>query len=96
MVEVLWNTVTGVLNHRLRAEINFHDTLYGLRTGRCIRTTSLEVNLILNLTAIREEVLYKIFLYLHKAYDDLDHGFYLAILAAYGVAPLALSPIWRY
>ena len=34
-----------------------------------------------------EEVLYEIFLDLHKAYDALDRNRCLDILAAYGVGP---------
>ena len=72
----------GILNCHLMAEIQFHNTLHGLRTGRGTRTTSLEANLLQHLISMREEVLYNIFLYLHKPYDTPDCGRCLDIIAA--------------
>ena len=62
--------------------IHFHDTLHGLRMGREIRNTSLESKLLQKLAAMREEVIYGIFLYLHKYYDITDCGRCLEILTA--------------
>ena len=39
---------------------------------------------------VMEEVLYEIFLDLHKAYDSLDLGRCINILVIYGVVPQAL------
>ena len=64
----------GILKCRLMAEIQFHDTLHGLRTGRGMDTASLESKLLQQLADMREEVLYGIFLNIHKAYDALDFG----------------------
>ena len=50
------------------------------------------------LAALREEVLYVIFLDLHKAYDALDRSRCLEILEGYGVIPNArrlLTNYWR-
>ena len=58
--------MTGILNRSLMSSIQFHDTLHGIRIGRGTRTTSLESRLLQQLITIREEVIYKIFLYLHK------------------------------
>ena len=46
--------------------------LHGFRAGRGKGTSSLEAKLIHQLTATREEVLCKIFLDLHKAYNEPD------------------------
>ena len=43
-----------------------------------------------------EEVLYGIFLDIHKAYDALDCGRCLNILVAYSVVPRALRLLHRY
>ena len=82
--------MTGILNHSLMASIQFHDTLHRIRISRVTGTTSLESRLLQQLITIREEVIYKIFLYLHKSYDALDRGFCLNILEAYGMVPQAL------
>ena len=53
IVEVLWKTATGILNRRLMAEIQFHNTLHSLCTGRCTGIASLEANLIQQLMYMR-------------------------------------------
>ena len=53
-------------------------------------TASLEAKIIQQFMDMREEVLYKILLDLHKAYDALDRDRCLNILVAYGVELLAL------
>ena len=74
--------MTGILNHSLMASIQFHDTLHRIRISRVTGTTSLESRLLQQLITIREEVIYKIFLYLHKSYDAQDRGCFLDILVA--------------
>ena len=56
----------------------------------------MESNLIQQLMDIMEEVMYEIFLELHKAYDTLDCDSCLNILEAYGVVPQALRLLWCY
>ena len=72
LVEFLWNTVMAILIQRLMTVIQFHDTLHDFHTGRGIGTASLEAKLLQHPMAMREEVLYEIFLDLHKAYGALD------------------------
>ena len=45
---------------------------------------------------MKEEVLYDIFLDIHKSYDALDRNRCLDILVAYRVVPCALRLLWRY
>ena len=52
-------------------------------------TATLEVKLLQQLAALREEVLYVIFLDLTKAYDALDSSRCLEILEGYDVGPRA-------
>ena len=44
MVEVLWKTVTSLLNHRLTTAINFHDVLHQFCTGRGTGNADLEAS----------------------------------------------------
>ena len=80
------------------ASIAFHDFLHGFRSGRGTGTATLEAKLLQQLVSLMEEVLYVIFLDLHKAYDALDRSRCLEILEGYGVGPRArrlLQTYWR-
>ena len=72
LMEVVWKVVTEILHRLLTASITYHNFIHGFRAGRNTGTSTLEAKLIQKLTAMREEVLYVIFLGLHNAYDALD------------------------
>ena len=72
LVEVVWKLVEVNLNFRLTSSITFHDVLHGFRAGCGTGTSTLEAKILQQLAAMREELLYVIFLYLHKVYDTLD------------------------
>ena len=98
LVEVMWKVVAVILNRRFTSSITFHDVLHGFRAGRGTGTSTLEAKLIQQFAAMREEVLYMIFLDLTKAYDALDESRCLEILEGYGVYPSArrlLTTYWR-
>ena len=73
-MEVMWKVVAVILNRRFTSSIAFHDVLHGFRAGRSMGTATLEAKLIQQLAAMREEVLYVIFLDLTKAYKTLDRS----------------------
>ena len=64
--------------------------------GRGTGTATLEAKLLQQLAAMREEVLYVIFLDLTKAYDALDRSRCLDILEDYGVGPSARRVLQNY
>ena len=68
----MWKVLAAILHCRLTASIIYHDFLHGFRAGRGTGTATLEAKLIQQLATMREEFLYVIFLYLHKAYNALD------------------------
>ena len=74
-----------ILNRRFTASITYQDALHGFRAGRGTGTATLEAKLLQQLAALREEVLYVIFLDLHKVYDALDRSRCPEILEGYGV-----------
>ena len=86
-MEVIWKVVADILNHQLVASFTFHNLLHGFWAGCGTGTATLEANLIQHLAALREEVLYVIFLDLHKSYESLDISRCLEILEGYGVRP---------
>ena len=74
-----------ILNLCRTTSIAFHDVLHRFREGRGTGNASLKENIIQKLTSMREEVLYVIFLYLHKVYDALERDRCLDILERYGL-----------
>ena len=80
ILEVMWKVVASILNLPLTASIAYHNFLHGLRAGYSIGTTTFVAKLIKKLAALREELLYMIFLDLHKVYDALDRSICLEIL----------------
>ena len=74
ILEVMWKVVAAILHRRLTASITYHDFLHGFRAGRGTGTATLEAKLLQQLADLSEEVLYVIFLDLHKAYDALDRS----------------------
>ena len=96
MVEVLWKAVTGLLNQRLTEAIKFHDVLHRFRASRGTGTASLEASLLQQLTAMREAVLFEVFLDLQKAYVTMDWDRFLESVAAYGVGPRAIQLLQTY
>ena len=95
LVEVMWKVVAVILNRHLTSSITFHNVLHGFRAGRGTGTVTLEAKLLQQLAAMREEVLYVIFLDLTKAYDALDRSRCLDILEGYGVGPGARKLLYR-
>ena len=60
IMEVLWKADTVILDRHFMVDIGFHDTLHGFRAGHGMRTTSLESNLLQQMTAMKV-VIYEIF-----------------------------------
>ena len=85
LVEVTWKVVAAILHLRLTKGITFHDALHGFWEGRGTGTATLEAKLLQRLAAMREEVLYVIFLDLTKEYDALERSRSMEILKGYGV-----------
>ena len=77
----------GDFKLRLMASTTFHDFLHGFRAGCGTGTITLEAKLLQQLATLRKEVLYMIFLDLHKTYDALDRSRCLEILEGYSIGP---------
>ena len=96
LVEVMWKEVAEILNRWLKASITFHNFLHGFRAGLGTGTATLEDKLLQQLSALREEVLYVIFLDLHKEYGALNRSRCLEILEGYGVGPRGFCILRKY
>ena len=95
-MEVMWKVVAAILNCRVTASITYHDFLHGFRAGCVTGTAILKARLLQKLAALREEVLYVIFLDLHKSYDALDRSRCLEILEGYRVGTRARRLLRAY
>ena len=87
LVEVMWKVVAANIYRRLTSSITYHDSQHGFWAGRGRGTATLESNMLQQIAALREEVLYVIFLDLQKAYGALDRSRCLEILEGYGMGP---------
>ena len=96
LMEVMWKVVAAILNSCFTASITYHDFLHGFGEGRGTGTATLKAKLLQQLAALREEVLYVIFLDLQKAYDALDRSRCLEILEGYGVGLQARKLLKTY
>ena len=81
---------------QLSTSIALHGVLHGFRAGRGTSTASLEAKILQQSTTMREEVLYTIFLDLHKCCDAFDRYICLDILEGYGVGPRSFRIICAY
>ena len=88
--------MAAILHLRLTVSITYHNFLHGFWAGRGTGTATLEAKLLQQLAAMREEVLYVIFLGLQKVYNALDRSRCLEILEGYGVGPRARRLLRTY
>ena len=96
LVEVTWKLMAVILHRQLTTGLQLHDALHGFREGRSTGTATLEAKLLQQLAAMREEVLYVIFLDLTNAYDALDRSSSLEILKGYGVGERVRKVLREY
>ena len=59
LVNVLWNTLSGILNRHLALFIVYYYFLHGFRPVQAMGSVSLEANLLHNLASVKEEVIYE-------------------------------------
>ena len=64
--------MSGVINQMITLEITYHNVLHGFREGEKMGATYFESKLLLRLTTMKEEGLYKVFLKLRKSCDALN------------------------
>ena len=94
--QYVWKAIASFINLGITAAILLHDTLHGFRAVWGAGTDTLEANLLQQLTAMREAVLFEVFLDLRKAYDALDRDRALNLLAAYEVSTSMVRIIQTY
>ena len=58
LVEVLWKSISGIINRRILSSIQFHDSLHGFIAGRETGKSTLEAKILHHLIYMRETVLH--------------------------------------
>jgi hypothetical protein len=76
--------------------INLHDSLHGCLAGRGTGTGIVEGKLAQQLAHLEQMPFFGIFINLKKAFDAMDRGRCLAILALHGVGPQMLRLIRNF
>ena len=79
--------------------MTFHDVLHRFRVGMGTGTAIMELKLVQELTIVDQEPLFLVFLYLQKAYDNLDCGCLLKSLEGYGAGPkrwVIMAEFWSH
>jgi hypothetical protein len=89
LLNPIWKVVEKVMVARLSV-IELHDCLHSRLLHRGTGTAIMEVKMQQQLAWVDQASLYQIYLDLRKAYDTLDRGLCLEILAGYGVGPYLL------
>jgi hypothetical protein len=90
LLEVAWKVVSAIIDARLKAKIQFHDSLHGFRAERGKATATIEVKLLMQNACAQSKALYQIFIDLAKAYGTLDRGRTMEVLKCYGTGPRVL------
>ena len=80
LVGVIWNVIFIIIDRRLVEYIVFHNVLHMFIVWKETRTATLEAKIFQEITGMRKEVLYEIFVYIYKANDALEKGRALEIL----------------
>jgi hypothetical protein len=83
LLEVIWKVISSIIDSRLKAEIEFDDSLHGFRVERGTITMCVEAKLHMQLACDQLKTLYQIFFDLAKA--TLNRGRTLNMLEGYGV-----------
>ena len=85
LVEVMWKVVFVIIDCQITSSIAFHNVLHCFRAGCGTRIATLDAKLLQLLVAMKEDVLYVIYMYLYKLYEALKRNRCLDILKVYGV-----------
>ena len=91
LLESVYKLISGLINHRVTASVQYHDSVHGFRTGRSCSTAIPEAKLVeMQRTRMAGKVYYQVFLDLCKAYDTVDRDRLRLVLQAYGIGPRLL------
>ncbi len=95
LLEPIWKVMERVMDLRLE-KIKLNDSLHGCLAGRGMGTGIIEAKLAQQLAHLEQRRFFGVFIDLKKAFDAMDQGRCLAILALHGVGPQMLRLIHNF
>jgi hypothetical protein len=95
LLEPIWKVLEKVMDLRLEA-IVLHDSLHGCLALQGTGTRIIEAKLAQQLAHLEQTPFFGIFIDLQKAFDPVDHGCCLEILALHRVGPKMLCLICNF
>ncbi len=95
LLEPIWKVLKKVMDLRLEA-IVLHNSLHGCLTSRGTGTRMIEAKLVQQLANLEQMPFFGIFIILGKAFDAMDWGRCLKILALHGAGPQMLCLIRNF
>ena len=95
LLEPIWKVMERVMDLRLE-KIKLHDSLHGCLVGRGTGTGIIEAKLAQQLAHLKQRPFFGVFIDLKKAFDAMDRGRCLTILALHGVGPQMLRLIRNF
>ncbi len=95
MLELIWKVLEKVIDLRLKATV-LHDSLHRCLALRGRGTRIIEAKMVQQLVHLEQTPFFGIFIDLCKAFDALDWGRYLEILALHGADPQLLHLIRNF
>ena len=87
LLETLWKVVDAIIDTRLRSSIHFYYVLHRFRAGRGVETATMELKLFQELSRIKQDPFFLVFINLRKSYNTLDRGRLIRNLEGYGAVP---------
>ena len=80
LVDTIWKFCTSIVNSRTQSSIVLHDVLHSFQHERGSVTEIMEAKIEQQLTGIVHEPLFRVSIYVKKAYNSLDRGRCIEIL----------------
>ena len=87
LLDTLWGMVEEIIDTRIRASLQFHEVLHGLRAGIWTGTAIMEMNLAQELLSVYHNHHFLVLFDLRKSYANVDRELLIQTLEGYGTVP---------
>ena len=97
LLETVHKLASQIINLRMAEAINFHEDVHGFCRKRGTHTAIGETKIRMQMATSQSSTLFQVYLNLRKAYDSINQGRILLLLAKYGVGPCLcryIAKVW--